>query len=320
MMSKDKPSRIIGMLTVLLFLVSCNPTQSTDSNLIATTDPTLPVKPDSTATFLPKTETNPKSTPTKSPTTQPKTEVFRDIPYTNQLKLDVYHPSDSGPWPVVVALHGGGQTKELFNVFSKRIAQLGAVVFTPTYRSSEPQGEQITRDIIAAGWEDAACALRFARAKAADYGGDPTKVVVVGYSGGGTAGAVMALAGDDFEGDCLVSGYSAFPDTFVGVDGAYDLVNCCIPDDLYAKGSPEDWDLLVPYTYIDRQPIREETRFYLIVGGTTELVEMAKTFNERLGIEGYETTLTQFPELDHGQIVSLELPELFGVIEAALYP
>lgn len=77
------------------------------------------------------------------------------------------------------------------------------MVITPTYRSSKPQGEQITREIITAGWQDAACALRFARAKAADYGGDPARVIVVGYSGGGTAGAVMALAGDDFDGDCL---------------------------------------------------------------------------------------------------------------------
>jgi hypothetical protein len=34
-----------------------------------------------------------------------------------------------------------------------------------------------------------------------------------------------ALAGDDFEGDCLVSEGSALPDAFVDLDGAYHILN-----------------------------------------------------------------------------------------------
>lgn len=117
-----------------------------------------------------------------------------------------------------------------------------------------------------------------------------------------------------------MSGFPAFPDAFVGVDGAYDLVNCCIPEDLYARAAPGDWDLIVPYTYIDRQPIRSEVKFHLIVGSTAELVEMAETFNNKLVAAGYGTTLTQFPGVDHGAIVSLPLPKLFSVIEDALHP
>jgi acetyl esterase/lipase len=311
---------IIGPVVLLLLLVSCSSSQSND--------PTSHPRPETAYPSIPSFTTTPPakkvviSTPTPPVLSllKPQIEIIRDIPYTSQLKLDVYKPDKPGPWPVVVALHGGGQNKELFNVFSKRIAQLGAVVFSPTWRSSEPQGEQITREIIIAGWEDAACVLRFARAKSVDYDGDPARMVVVGYSGGGTAGAVMALAGDDFDGDCLVSGISSFPDVFVGVDGAYDLVECCIPESLYSKASPEDWDLIVPYTYIDRQPIHSEIKFHLIVGGTAELVEMAETFNQRLTLAGYESNLTQFPGLDHGEIVSLPLPELFGIIKDALFP
>jgi acetyl esterase/lipase len=317
---KTHTQGIIGLIAFLLLLVSCNAPQVNEPRLNPPTASPLPTTPKVSA--VPPTHTAIPQTPSSKaiPPSQLQIEVIRDIPYTSQLKLDVYKPDKPGRWPVVVALHGGGQSKELFNIFSKRIAQLGAVVITPTYRSSEPQGEQITRKIITAGWEDAACALRFARARGKDYGGDPARVVLVGYSGGGTAGSVMALAGDDFEGDCLVSGFSAFPDAFVGVDGAYDLIKCCVPDELYAKGSPEDWALMVPYTYLDRQPIHTEIKFHLIVGGTAELVEMAKTFNERLTAAGYQATLTQFPALDHGEIVSLPLPELFGVIEDALHP
>ena len=47
---------------------------------------------------------------------------------------------------------------------------------------------------------------------------------------------------------------------------------------------------------------------------------MAETFNKKLMAAGYETTLTQFPGVDHDAILSLPLPELFGVIEDALHP
>jgi len=47
---------------------------------------------------------------------------------------------------------------------------------------------------------------------------------------------------------------------------------------------------------------------------------MVETFNKKLMAAGYETTLTQFPGVDHGAIVSLPLSELFGVIKDALHP
>ena len=98
------------------------------------------------------------------------------------------------------------------------------------------------------------------------------------------------------------------------------LVKYSVSESLYAKASPEDWDLLVPYTYIDCQPIHSEIKFHLIVAGTAEIVEMAETFTKKLMAAGYETTLTQFPGVDHGAIVSLPLSELFGVIKDALHP
>ena len=78
--------------------------------------------------------------------------------------------------------------------FYRRIAGLGALLLIPTWRSGRPEGKLITKDKITASGQGAACVLRFARAKAADFGGDPARVVTVGYSAGGAAGAVMALA------------------------------------------------------------------------------------------------------------------------------
>jgi predicted esterase len=86
--------------------------------------------------------------------------------------------------------------------------------------------------------ETLACALRFVRARASDYGGDATRVTVVGFSLGGGAGVHIALVGDDLDRrweefasvrggpprqiECEVSGGSAHVDAFVGVAGAYD--------------------------------------------------------------------------------------------------
>ncbi len=93
-----------------------------------------------------------------------------DIPYTSERALDVYAPQQKGDWPVVVFLHGGSLRKDSIKGVSRVIAGRGAVVFAPTWHSSESnildaQGEPL-------GFNDAACAVRFARAKATEYGGD----------------------------------------------------------------------------------------------------------------------------------------------------
>lgn len=94
-------------------------------------------------------------------------------------------------------------------------------------------GEAVENDglLFREASEEAACALRFARARAADYGGDPGRLTVVGYSTAGAAGIVTALVGDDSQQmweefassrggpppqvDCLESGGSAHVDAFV---------------------------------------------------------------------------------------------------------
>ena len=90
------------------------------------------------------------------------TNVAKDIAYTSEQKMDIYSPIMPGDWPIVVVLHGGGcSTKSEVQGISQAIAQRGAVVFAPQYRSSEPL---LPSDLITQGPEDAACAVRFARA------------------------------------------------------------------------------------------------------------------------------------------------------------
>jgi acetyl esterase/lipase len=152
--------------------------------------------------------------------------------------LDVYAPTQPGPWPVVVFTHGVGSKKENYATYSRAIAGRGAVVFTidwptryPTY-AIQDNGKGF-REIL----ESLTCAVRFARARAPDFGGDPERMALVGYSLGGGAGAQVALLGDEVDNlwqefaalrggpppqfECAVSGVSAHVDAFVGAAGTY---------------------------------------------------------------------------------------------------
>jgi acetyl esterase/lipase len=188
------------------------------------------------------------------------------------------------------------------------------VVFAPTWHSSAPVPPS---DKIAKGLEDVACAVRFARAKAPEYGGDPSRLLLVGHSAGGPFGAMITLAGDDFHGDCLVSEGSALPDAFVGLDGPYHILRY-VPQTALDRASPEEWAVIDPYNYLDRQPIREEVRFYLLHGLEEELRQEGLQFQQALEAAGYETYLALLPGVDHMNMASAYTKEVVSVIVEAM--
>jgi acetyl esterase/lipase len=238
-------------------------------------------------------------------------EETLNVPYAGTRPLDIFAPAEPGPWPVVVLLHGGdGGSPVALWTLGSALAGQGAVVFIPSYHASKPPLDSITD-----GWEEAACAIRFARARAADYGGDPSWVVVGGHSAGGTAGAVMMLAGDDFvDDDCLVQEGTAVPDAFVGIDGAYDILHF-IPEDELAQ-APGEWALLSPYTYLDSRPIPPDYPIYLIVSEEDELIGMGREFQAALTAAGHDVPLVIAPSYGHNSIVGDPAPEVVQIIMA----
>jgi pimeloyl-ACP methyl ester carboxylesterase len=242
----------------------------------------------------------PPITPTQPALPQPtqanNTLIYKNIPYTSARKLDVYQPIKPGTPLLVVILHGGGGTKEAVAALSEAVSSQGAIVVAPTYYSIPPRPPDYP---ILKGPEDVACAVRFARTVATQLQEHPEKLVIIGHSGGGTMGADVALAGDDFLGDCLVEGGSALPDVFIGLDGAYDLVNCCIDEDILSLAPREEWDQLVPYTYVNRLPIRQGLEFHLIFGIEQALKGMALEFGAMLTSAGYPVTVSEAPGVEH---------------------
>jgi predicted esterase len=254
----------------------------------------------------------PQPTPTvAAPTMTPPVEVTSDVVYATLLQpdvteqiLDVYTPEEAGTWPVIVFLHGLNATKEGHIKESQAIAEQGAVVFTVNWPTWIPdiaarengKGFREMSEVLS-------CAIRFARATALDYGGDPSQVTLVGFSYGAAYGAWVALAGDDLDRlweefasirggpppqvECVVSGVSANVDAFVGIGGRYDFA-----EPLHERDS-ELWQIASPYAHLGQDL---DLRVRLIHGERDSTVrsEHSVQFNDVLAEAGYDTSLTLF--------------------------
>jgi acetyl esterase/lipase len=307
--------RLIQILSLLLLLpTACTPAATPTVAAIPTATPAAVATavPTTTTTNTPSPEPTATATETPEPTSFP-LEVTKDITYTTSLQpdvhdraLDVYVPAGPGPWPVVVVVHGFQMRKEGYRLISEAIARRGAVVFTvdwaawtsPT-RAAQGSGAKLRE------WsETVTCAVRFARAMASDYGGDPGRVTLVGHSAGGGLGLWEALAGDDLEPlweglaaarggpppqiECLVSEGSAYPDAFVGYGGAYTYFEFLKEED------PEMWEVASPFAFIGGNP---NLRIRFIHGEwdsmiPAEHVERSLQFLEELTDAGYDANWT----------------------------
>jgi acetyl esterase/lipase len=165
-------------------------------------------------------------------------------------QLDVFHPEDSGPWPVVVVVHGHNQERAHFTDLAEAIASQGAVAFNVDYLDRFP---------FVTAVDQVACAVRFARATGPRYGGAPDRVVLVAHSIGAFISMNVALTGDDHATGCAASEGSALPEAFVGYEGPYDLA------ERYHEGSgldyrplqaddPDLWHAINPYSRLGRHP------------------------------------------------------------------
>ena len=109
--------------------------------------------------------------------------------------LDVYGPRDNTrDAPVLLQLHGGawmtGSKRTQGRPLMNHLARHGWVCVAPNYRLSP--GVRHPEHLI-----DCKRALAWVRAHIAEYGGDPTRVVVTGGSAGGHLAALLALSAND---------------------------------------------------------------------------------------------------------------------------
>lgn len=178
-----------------------------------------------------------------------------------------------------------------FGPLAVAIASGGAVVFNVGFRAGEVRRPGSV--------EDAACAVRFARSKGPSHGGDPARITPFGLSAGAVVGALVALAGDRFDGDCTVSGTSALPAALVAVTGPYDPA--LVPGDprpALRETDPVRFAALNPFSHLGGNP---SLRVSLLHGADDTDVppEGSIRFHEALTAAGYVSTLSILEGLGH---------------------
>jgi acetyl esterase/lipase len=116
----------------------------------------------------------------------------RDIAYGADPRqtLDVYTPkAAAGPAPVLVFFYGGGWSggrRQDYAWVGQALAAQGFVVVVPDYRLVP----QVRYPVFV---QDSAAAVRWAQDHAAQFGGDPRRILLAGHSAGAYNAMMLAL-------------------------------------------------------------------------------------------------------------------------------
>jgi acetyl esterase/lipase len=162
--------------------------------------------------------------------------------------LAVYAPAKGGPWPVVVLLPPVGATTFEYGQYARPVADLGFVVFVPTWGAGMSGAP--THDQAQAAASQAACAVEFARAHAAEYGGDPAAMIVFGHSAGANTAAMVAFARPEPSAGCLVRAAPGAIDALVTWDGDWLLQTTYMGWDELLAADPRVMAATTPWTHL----------------------------------------------------------------------
>jgi acetyl esterase/lipase len=231
-----------------------------------------------------------------APTAFSRLDRHVDLPYgeDRRQRLDVYAPRGAVNLPVVIFWYGGSWTegnKKNYRFVGTTLAQHGFVAVLPDYRLY-PQVAFPSFD------EDGARAVAWVEQHAAEFGGDPRHIVLMGHSAGGHTAAFLALN------HAFLQRFGADPQSIsglVGLSGTYVLV--ADTPTLRATFPP-------PYTESDWQPIRfvdEHAPPTLLLHGLDDkevLPEEAVALHEALLRVHVRAELHLYPHRGHGATVA----------------
>jgi len=197
-------------------------------------------------------------------------ETTQDLVYTEAggepLRLDLARPIGDGPFPAIVAIHGGawrGGDKAQLRPLLEQCAERGYVAISPQYRFCPEH-------TFPAQVHDVKAAVRWLRAHAEDYDLDSDAIGAVGFSAGGHLSLMLGvtdpedgLEGDDVPREAPSSRVQAVVNYFGPTElGADDIPEVSIPlvSDFVGgpkEEKPEATRAASPVTYItqDDPPI-----------------------------------------------------------------
>lgn len=213
------------------------------------------------------------------------------VEYKPGTRMTIVATPTADPAPCVVILHGHDVETAYYHELAAAVADKGIAVFVPDWDDTLPSNEDSRTTTITAGLDDVADAMRFVRLHAERYGGDPTRIVVVGHSLGAVAAMTTMLAGDRFGSDAFPREVSALPSAYVSLDGVVPFRELLWAEDLrqlYAQ-DPATWDTINPETYLGKAAVRDDREFRFFVA-TLDL-EQTDALAKRMRTLGYRTSV-----------------------------
>ena len=214
-------------------------------------------------------------------------------------KLDVYAPRGAAPGaklPVILFFYGGSWNsglKEGYAFAGRALAAEGFVVAIPDYRL-------VPEVRFPAFLEDGAAAVRWVRANAARFGGDPDRIVLAGHSAGAYNAAMLSL-----DPQWLGSDRRAVRG-FAGLAGPYDF----LPLDSITRpafGAAPDLKATQPVTLASAG----DPPALLMIAGKDRLVHPrnAQRLAQLLKQAGVPAETRTYPEIGHiGMVTALAKP------------
>jgi acetyl esterase/lipase len=205
-------------------------------------------------------------------------DVRTGIPYATHdgvaLAGDLYQPKGAGPFPALIAVHGGGWqqgVRAAFQYWGKYLAEHGHVLFTVSYRLAKKGHKTFPQAV-----QDVLAAIQFVRGSAGELKVDPERIGIIGASAGGHLASLAALSGTTFTGGYPQDKFASVSTkvkALAGIYGVYDLKEMYHQ---YSKQSPRENNI---ENFLGASPM-ENPRIYF----ETSSINYATVANNHIGV------------------------------------
>ncbi|WP_066796950.1 alpha/beta hydrolase [Sphingomonas soli] len=225
------------------------------------------------------------------------------IPFGTQgQRLDVWRPAGAAASgrPVAIFFYGGGWVKgdrRAYSFAARALAREGFVVVVPDYR-------KVPAVRFPAFLQDGAEAVKWTRDHAAEFGGDPAKIALMGHSAGAYTVAMLALdtrwlAAEGVDPAIIKAG--------VGLSGPYDFFPFTSRRAIDAMRGAADPQMTQPLHFARR----DAPPLLLVTSTADDTVRPKNAINldARLRALGAPSDLKNYSGLTHEQVVmALSVP------------
>jgi acetyl esterase/lipase len=248
----------------------------------------------------------------------PRTRTIANLPYREpdsrdplvreRCQLDIHYPVGPARFPTVVWFHGGGLTAGRKELPSALLEQGIGVVGV---------GYRLSPGVQSPVWiEDAAAAVAWVFRHIAEYGGDPSRIVVSGHSAGGYLAAMVGLD------KRWLAPYDIHPDRLAGIAplSPQAITHFTVRKERGIPDTRPIVDDLAPLYHV-----RKDAPPILLVTGDREK-ELLGRYEENayfwrmLKVAGHpDVTLTEIPGTDHGSMARPAMPMLLAFVRRVCY-